>query len=189
MAGIQAQNTMTTARALQLKEGIAQLREEVIKKASIKRPIKINELCIKLKLPPMTCTHLRTVGAIVDYKEAVRGEGVFLDWVYTGSETGIVDQKLMDKFNETRLKYDREYRAQKNEVKVIDSAVIKETYKKMPSKGESLGTITTWIEEELAKNELVPGYIKARDVVMYTRIREVIEGLTPLKELINNLNL
>lgn len=176
-------------RQINIKAGLKKLREDVMKAEVDGRSVRMTDYT-QWKLPTRTVPILVSLKAIEDVRpDAPNAQGKYLKWIYKGNVDGTVDEQLVDRLIDKEKQYNREYLASKKEIQVVKGDKLLVAATKYQKKGTGIVEILQWIEDEKAKNELVPGYIRYETIMMYERIQEILTGLGELKEVIGKINL
>lgn len=119
--------------------------------------------------------------------------GRLYKWTYAGTETGVVDQKLVDAIILKRKEYEKNWREQRRQgaLELAGQTIVTANgITKLPSgKKDNVEQVKQWLKQEVSKNEQIPGYLRGTESIMYPRIIEIIDGLGDLKMVVEKLHL
>lgn len=182
-------------KLVRTREILEKFREAIVKAYAMKKYIKGADWMGSGKLTSGSITWLVDIGCIEDCSEpgVSTREGRLYKWVYKGTETGVVDGKLVEALIEKERKYQKDWRDNRREgIMQIAAGTLKTEngHTKLPSgKKETVDQVVAWLRGEIEKNELVVGYLKPAESVMFPRIVDILNGLGNLREVVNRLNL
>ena len=168
------------------KEGLKALREAIIKADAMGKSIKSSQIIAQYKMGTGVIQALIRLKAIEDKNPGgVYASGEF-KWIYSNNPTGEVDnaliEKTIDKENEIKKSDDRQTRQPRT--------VVPETLKKIPTGNkDGMNEVVKWLEDELTKEDVIPGYLRASQKLMYIKIKNMVGGLSELKTAIDNLGI
>lgn len=187
----------TIAKITRTREFLDELRTELMKNYALGKTTSIRDIIVKKGMNTMTATWVTEAGAIKDCSPegTARSGPKLYKWVYDKTENGRVDQYIIDKVIECERNYFRANAEKKNLLKGIEEEKpVKESMKKLPTgTGVSIEAIISWIDDELTKEQVIPGYLRSTQKKMYETIKETVGNLKPslemLKTAIDAINL
>ncbi len=169
--------------------GLEKFREAVIKAEVHNKTVLGNGFCKEYKLPGSFVQFLVKIGAVEDIApNTPRTEGKKLKWTYQGTDTGVIDSKLVDNIIVMELDQAREYRKNKQEQKQEEKIAVV-NLKPIMKKGDGMDKVISWVNGELMKEDTVKSYLRPETKIMYQRIVEMLGSLTELKTIINKLDI
>jgi hypothetical protein len=168
------------------KLALEHLREELMKKRVSEKSIKLTEFFGKEKVSLGTGKILRELGAMKTYKESSnKRDGAYMEWTYKGNGTGEVDTKLVQHVLDIERQQSQERNLRFRDKKVHGVAPVTSAVKSVVTLNpENINHQIEWLNNQLEKNIITPGYLRFGEEEVYPKIIENLESVLELEQLV-----